>query len=110
MSEQSSRLDQLHFLRRYLVQELARVDSWIAREEERAAAMARRTPPPQPEWVICTLSSGRGAIPQGVHTGTCGMAPGNRQPITREQALAALTEGVPACEFCRPDTDLGWLG
>ncbi|MCT9092823.1 DUF6233 domain-containing protein [Streptomyces sp. ASQP_92] len=108
MSE-SSRLDQLHFLRRYLLQELARVDSWIAREEERAADTARRTPPPPPDWMISTMSSGHGAIPQGIHTGTCGMAPGNRRPITREQALAALGQGVPACEFCRPDTGLGWL-
>ncbi|WP_328313066.1 DUF6233 domain-containing protein [Streptomyces sp. NBC_00442] len=109
MSEQPSRLTQLHFLRRYLLQELARVDGWIAREEERAAAMARKAPPPPPDWVISTMSSGRGALPQGVHTGTCGMAPGARRPITREQALAALSEGIPACEFCRPDTGLGWL-
>ncbi|MFD9488344.1 DUF6233 domain-containing protein [Streptomyces sp. NPDC059991] len=29
--------------------------------------------------------------------------------VNREQALAALTEGVPACDFYRPDTALGVL-
>ncbi|MEV8523108.1 DUF6233 domain-containing protein [Streptomyces sp. NPDC052000] len=109
MSE-PSRLDQLHFLRRYLLQELAKVDGWIAAEEAREAKeAARREPPPPPDWVISTMSSGRGPLPQGIHTGACHMAPGNRRPITREQALTALSEGVPACEFCRPDTELGWL-
>jgi hypothetical protein len=109
VSDQSSRLAQLHFLRRYLLQELARVDGWIAAEEEQATAAARRTPPPPPDWVISTMSSGRGPLPQGIHTGTCHMAPGHRRPITREQALTALTNGIAACEFCRPDTELGWL-
>lgn len=110
MSDQPSRLAQLHFLRRYLLGELAKVDGWIATEEAREAKeAARREPPPPPDWVISTMSSGRGPLPQGIHTGACGMAPGNRRPITREQALAALGEGIPACEFCRPDTELGWL-
>ncbi|MFB7916549.1 DUF6233 domain-containing protein [Streptomyces sp. NPDC056061] len=30
-------------------------------------------------------------------------------PISREQALAALAEGIRACAHCRPDTELGVL-
>ncbi|MFK4225324.1 DUF6233 domain-containing protein [Streptomyces sp. NPDC019890] len=32
------------------------------------------------------------------------------KPLTREQALRAITEeGITACAYCRPDTDLGVL-
>ncbi|WP_438297682.1 DUF6233 domain-containing protein [Streptomyces sp. HUAS TT7] len=108
MSDQS-RLSQLQFLRRYLLRELEQVDGWISAEEQQEAQQARRTPPPPPDWVIAHVRSGKGPVPQAVHVGGCGMAPGQPKAITREQALAALTEGVPACEFCRPDTELGWL-
>lgn len=109
MSEQPSRLDQLHFLRRYLLQELARVDAWIAAEEERAAA-ARRTPPPAPDWVIAYQRSGTGPVAEGVHVGGCGMAAGRTEAVSREQAIRALTvDAVPACPYCRPDSDLGVL-
>jgi hypothetical protein len=105
-----SRLDQLHFLRRYLLQELARVDDWIAREEERTAAMARRTPPPPPDWVIAYQRSGTGPVAEGVHVGDCRMAAGRTQAATREQAIRALTvDAVPPCPYCRPDSDLGVL-
>ncbi|MFI5635117.1 DUF6233 domain-containing protein [Streptomyces sp. NPDC051664] len=30
--------------------------------------------------------------------------------MTREQALAALTDGIRACIHCRPDVELGVLG
>lgn len=59
--------------------------------------------------MIAHVRSGKGPVPQGVHVGGCGMAPGQPKAITREQALRALTDGVPACPYCRPDTDLGVL-
>ncbi|MFE4857408.1 DUF6233 domain-containing protein [Streptomyces sp. NPDC056670] len=108
MSEQPSRLDQLHFLRRYLLQELARVDGWIAREEEREAAQARRTPPPVPDWAIEMSLTG---TPVTVHVGGCGLGgtQARTKPISRDEALRALSEGVEACGICRPDAALGWL-
>ncbi|TFI30188.1 DUF6233 domain-containing protein [Streptomyces sp. 4R-3d] len=42
-----------------------------------------------------------------LHTGRCDI--GGGRPITREQALEALTAGAEACTFCRPDTELGIL-
>lgn len=42
-----------------------------------------------------------------LHLGDCTM--GNGRPCTRQQALEALGAGVTACEFCRPDTELGIL-
>ncbi|MEU6048926.1 DUF6233 domain-containing protein [Streptomyces xanthochromogenes] len=109
MSE-PSRLDQLHFLRRFLLQELARVDGWIKKEEERQAAEVRRTPPPTPDWVIAYQRRGAGPVADGVHVGDCHMATGRTQAATREQAVRALTVGaVPACPYCRPDSELGVL-
>ncbi|MGW0775224.1 DUF6233 domain-containing protein [Streptomyces sp. NPDC002835] len=32
------------------------------------------------------------------------------RPVSSEQARQALADGVEACQFCRPDTDLGVLG
>lgn len=42
-----------------------------------------------------------------LHVGDCHM--GSGRACTREQALEALAAGVVACEFCRPDTELGIL-
>ncbi|RCH70416.1 hypothetical protein DT019_02720 [Streptomyces sp. SDr-06] len=108
MSGQPSRLVQLQFLRRYLLGELERVERWIATEEQREAA-ARPTPPPVPDWVLSYPRAGATSRPDAVHVGDCGMAGKRTKPITRDQALRALAEGVEACQFCRPDSELGWL-
>ncbi|MFF3158486.1 DUF6233 domain-containing protein [Streptomyces sp. NPDC057910] len=107
MSE-PSRLDQLHFLRRYLLQQVAKVDDWIRQEEERKAAEARRTPPPLPDWVVEMSLTG---TPQRLHVGGCGLGgtQARTKPLTRDEALRALGEGVEACGICRPDVALGWL-
>ncbi|NUK08956.1 hypothetical protein HRW18_13250 [Streptomyces lunaelactis] len=67
-----------------------------------------RTKPP-PEWTI--EMSLNGQTPLAVHTGTCTM--GGKQARTREigrdQAARAIADGVKACEFCRPDSELGIL-
>ncbi|MFF3335714.1 DUF6233 domain-containing protein [Streptomyces sp. NPDC002888] len=46
-----------------------------------------------------------------VHTGECWAAAknGRCRPVTRQQALEALRQQVPACVHCRPDTALGIL-
>ncbi|MFE9372226.1 DUF6233 domain-containing protein [Streptomyces sp. NPDC006711] len=104
-----SRLDLLRFLERVQLQQLDQTRRWIAAEEERATA-ARRTPPPVPDWVIAYQRSGTGPVAEGVHVGGCGMAAGRTEAVTREQALRALTvDAVPACPYCRPDSELGVL-
>ncbi|MFF5894366.1 DUF6233 domain-containing protein [Streptomyces argenteolus] len=113
MSENMSRLDRLRIVREWQAYQLGRTDRTIAELEQREAAAARaaRTlPPPEPSWKLSVLRAGAGARPDAVHTGDCGMGGGSTRPMTREQALRALTEdGIPACPYCRPDRDLGVL-
>ncbi|MFD9633637.1 DUF6233 domain-containing protein, partial [Streptomyces violascens] len=83
---------------------------WITAEEQREAAMARRTPPPPPDWILSYLRTGSTSRADAVHVGGCGMTGKRTKPITREQALRALTvEDVPPCQYCRPDSELGVL-
>ncbi|WP_234376461.1 DUF6233 domain-containing protein [Streptomyces sp. CB01201] len=109
-----SHLDLLRFLERVQLQQLDQTRRWIAAEEARQAEIAaRQPPPPPPDWVI---TAGRGpALPgtagaRTVHVGGCGMAHGTSRPVTRDQALRAITvEDVPPCQYCRPDSELGVL-
>lgn len=105
-----SRLDLLRFLERVQLGDLQRTRDWITAEEQRTAEIAARRPPaPRPEWLIQRgIDTHRS--PVAVHTGDCGMAGKLTLPVTREQALAALGQGVEACGICRPDTELGVLG
>ncbi|AKN74995.1 hypothetical protein QR97_39645 [Streptomyces sp. PBH53] len=106
-----SRLDLLRFLERVQVQDLERTRRWIADEERREAERlqgAQHRPPP-PDWLI-EHGLNRHNVQQ-VHTGECWAAAqsARTRPLTRAQALQALTEGVTACTQCRPDTALGLL-
>jgi len=112
MSE-PSRLDLLHFLRRYLLGELTKVDRWITEEEQRAADEAARRPPeppPEPpEWGL-ERSPLHGHPPLMLHTGACWRPRRPVEALTRDQAVRALVEqNLPACVQCRPDTALGVL-
>lgn len=113
MSESvSPRLAALLFLERVQLDDLARTRRWIEREGLRAAEeAARRTLLLPPDWVIAYVRRGAGKarLPEGVHVGGCSMAPGQPAAVSREQAIAALAEGVAACDFCRPGTALGVL-
>ncbi|WP_030902077.1 DUF6233 domain-containing protein [Streptomyces sp. NRRL F-5126] len=111
-----SRLALLRFLRRYVEQELGRIDTWIA-HEERAADEERRehrkrqqARPPAGDWIISDAKGPRPGTTVWLHTGGCwDLRPGMR-PLTRAQALDALgRDGVHACPSCRPDRDLGVL-
>ncbi|MFD3913387.1 DUF6233 domain-containing protein [Streptomyces sp. NPDC058603] len=88
---ESSRLEALRFLEKVQLRDLERTRRWIAAEEGRAAEIAdRRPPPPPPEWVAERgISANREPI--AVHGGTCSMARGKLQALTREQAVEALT-------------------
>ncbi|MFJ8871107.1 DUF6233 domain-containing protein [Streptomyces sp. NPDC102473] len=103
-------LPRLRTLETWLAVSLERVRLQIAaaeqREKEKRQGEERRPPPP--DWVL-ELGIGVGAPPAEVHAGDCYTIGRRRRTITREQALAALGEGVRACLHCRPDTALGVL-
>jgi hypothetical protein len=103
-------LPRLRTLRTWYGLWVARIDEAIAaaeqREKERQQGEERR--PPTPDWVM-ELSIGVGARPIEVHVGGCYAAGKRQRVITREQALAALADGIRAYIHCRPDTELGVL-
>ncbi|MGW1885304.1 DUF6233 domain-containing protein [Streptomyces sp. NPDC001970] len=113
MSEKVSRLERLRSVREWLAWQLRRTDQTIAeleRQEVVAARAARTLPPPQPGWKLAMQRTGGKATPDAVHTSDCSMAGKHTKPLTRAQALRALTEdGVAPCPYCRADTDLGVL-
>ncbi|MFI1732668.1 DUF6233 domain-containing protein [Streptomyces acidicola] len=104
-----SRLGLLRFLERVQERDLARTRRWIADEERRQAEQRRgeERRPPAPEWLLQQSLGGR--HPVAVHVGGCHMAGSHARGVARDQALRALTDGVPACTHCRPDTELGLL-
>ncbi|MET9952401.1 DUF6233 domain-containing protein [Streptomyces sp. NPDC006339] len=104
-------LPRLRTLETWLTYVLADVRARIAKIEQQEAAAApiraRREPP---EWVLSYLRQGGRPVPDSVHRGDCHMASGHTQPLTRKQALDALTDGrVHACAICRAGPDLGVL-
>jgi hypothetical protein len=103
-----SRLDMLRFLERVQQQDLARTRQWIAAEQQRQAERERgqERRPPQPDWTI-EPGINRDSSATYVHVGGCHMAGKRRRAASREQAMQALVNGVPACSHCRPDTELG---
>ncbi|MFE4535658.1 DUF6233 domain-containing protein [Streptomyces scopuliridis] len=106
----SARLEALYFLKRVQLEQLERTERWIADEEGRLAEVAARRPRAEPPaWVAERGISAR-REPIAIHAGTCSMARGKLQALTREQAVEALTvHGIRPCQLCRPDTDLGVL-
>ncbi|MFE7245784.1 DUF6233 domain-containing protein [Streptomyces sp. NPDC057580] len=104
-------LSRLRTLRTWYGMWVDRIDEAIAmaeqRERERQRGEERRLP--TPDWIV-ELSIGVGARPIEVHVGGCYLAGKRQRVITREQALAALADGMRACIHCRPDTELGVLG
>ncbi|MFE5038888.1 DUF6233 domain-containing protein [Streptomyces sp. NPDC056683] len=60
---------------------------------------------PTPDWVL-ELGPSADAPPACLHTGTCWATGRRSRGVDRVTALRALTDGVPACTECRPDTAL----
>ncbi|MFI8215834.1 DUF6233 domain-containing protein [Streptomyces sp. NPDC085932] len=61
--------------------------------------------PAGPEWLLERGLDRDNIV--ALQTGQC-WDPGKRtKPVTREQAIEALRQQVPACAKCRPDTALG---
>jgi hypothetical protein len=103
-------LPRLRTLETWLAVSLDRVRQQIAaaEQQEREKQRGEERRPPPPDWVL-ELGIGVGSPPSEVHAGHRYAIGRRRRPITREQALAALGEGVRACVHCRPDTELGVL-
>lgn len=69
-----------------------------------------RVGPAEPGWVLAHLREHGSPVPAAVHTDDCRLSGPHTKPLTRDEARRALTEGgLPACEICRPDSDLGIL-
>ncbi|MFL4491598.1 DUF6233 domain-containing protein [Streptomyces sp. VTCC 41912] len=102
-------LPRLRTLETWLAMTLARVRKAIVIAEQLEAQQQRAAPPPPPEWVL-QLSIGGEGQPIAVHVGGCRTAGRRARPISREEAMRALAEGVDPCALCRPDTELGILG
>ncbi|MGW9133051.1 DUF6233 domain-containing protein [Streptomyces sp. NPDC055681] len=88
-----------------------RIDEAISaaeqRERERQQGEERR--PPVPDWIV-ELSIGVDARPIEVHVGGCYAAGKRQRVITRDQALAALTDGIRTYIHSPPDAELGVVG
>ncbi|MGW3735170.1 DUF6233 domain-containing protein [Streptomyces sp. NPDC005148] len=80
-----------------------------AEQQDREKQRGEEVRPPTPAWIV-ELGTGVGSRPIEVHIGGCYAARRRRRAITREQALAALADGIRACIHCRPGTELGVLG
>ncbi|MEU6990427.1 DUF6233 domain-containing protein [Streptomyces sp. NPDC046465] len=107
---QPSRLEKLRIVEGFLRHQLGQVERWIAEEQQRQAEQTRgeQARPPVPDWLI-EVGIGVDKLPVAVHVGGCHMMGKRIRGIPRDQALRMLTDGVPACTHCRPDTKLGVL-
>lgn len=50
-----------------------------------------------------------GPVGTSIHLTDCRQVSNLARPVTAERARSALVEGLEACQFCRPDTELGML-
>ncbi|MFD7233187.1 DUF6233 domain-containing protein [Streptomyces sp. NPDC059881] len=101
----------LRVLETWLLLILDRVRASLAHLEQQAAIQRKsEQAKPPPEWTLETSINGR--TPLTVHAGDCRMGGSQvrTRPLSREDAIRALTVGgVKACEFCRPNSELGIL-
>lgn len=64
----------------------------------------------RPQFVVQQKRTPAGPEPAIVHLGDCSMIEGTPHPIGEHDARVSLTDPViEACQFCRPDTELGLL-
>ncbi|MET7857813.1 DUF6233 domain-containing protein [Streptomyces sp. NPDC005318] len=103
-------LPRLRTLRTWYGMWVGRIDEAIvaAEQREKERQQGEERGPPAPDWVM-EFSIGAGARPIELHVGGCCAAVKRQRVITREQAPAALADGIRACIHCRQDTELGVL-
>ncbi|MFE5111440.1 DUF6233 domain-containing protein [Streptomyces sp. NPDC056663] len=73
-------------------------------------AVARRGATAARPGLDCRAEYRRRRPAHRIHVGGCYTAGKRQRVITREQARAALADGMRPCIHCRPDTELGVLG
>ncbi|MEU6928930.1 DUF6233 domain-containing protein [Streptomyces sp. NPDC046374] len=107
----SPELEKLRFLQRVQLRQLEQTERWIGAELSRLREVAARRPLPDgPGFVLSYLRRGGRSAADAVHVGDCRLAGKHVKTVTEDQARRALAvDGIPACEFCRPDADLGIL-
>nr|WP_202458389.1 DUF6233 domain-containing protein [Streptomyces sp. SID5464] len=65
---------------------------------------------PRPQFVVQQKRTARGPQPAIIHVGDCSMIEGTPYWITEHDARVSITDpNIEACQFCRPDTELGVL-
>ncbi|MFJ9558456.1 DUF6233 domain-containing protein [Streptomyces fuscichromogenes] len=100
-------LPRLRTLETWLAHTLDRVrrqiDHLERREQETQRSQQNR--PPAPAWIL-ELGPSADALPACLHTCACWATGRRNRGVDRVTALRALTDGVPACPECRPDTAL----
>lgn len=101
--------DRLRVIATYLQLELARVQRRLAtaeqREREQQIARQATARSAKPAWTV-QVTLGADPRPIAVHHGECTVGRRRVRPITRRDAIDALTAGVEACGLCRPDREL----
>ncbi|MFD6936249.1 DUF6233 domain-containing protein [Streptomyces goshikiensis] len=105
----SPELEKLRFLHRVQLRQIEQTERWIGAELGRLSEIAARRPlPEEPGLILSYLRKGGRSAPDAVHVGDCRLAGRHVKAVTEDQARRALAvDGIPACEFCRPDADLG---
>ena len=106
-----SDLPRLETLRTWHVLWVDRIDAKIRQVREREERQARTAAAAEEralDWLI-EYGLNRDAMPNAVHVGDCTMAGKRSKGTDSDTARRALAGGVPACSFCRPDTELGFL-
>lgn len=104
-------LPRLRTLETYLDMLLGDVRDRIGKiEQQQVAAKPVRALPDAPAYVLSYLRKRGQPVADSVHLGDCRQVSHHTRPLTREQALQAITSGgIRACEICRPDSELGVL-
>ncbi|WP_030180469.1 DUF6233 domain-containing protein [Streptomyces sp. NRRL S-813] len=104
-------LPRLRTLETWLVLSLDRVRQQITAVERREAERqhGENARPPTPDWLLERGITRTNLV--AVHAGDCWIVRKSNRcaPVSRDQALDAMRQQVPACSHCRPDTELGYL-
>lgn len=79
------------------------------RQSKGAGPLPNFTPPSSKSgYVVQQKRTPTGPEPALIHMADCTMIEGTSHPIRADEARAALADpNITACQFCRPDTELG---